>query len=208
MSFASFFSEQAREPNGLFGRLVMSPFFDIGNASLIRLANEIISIQENDRVLEIGFGTGKLISKMANRIERGEIDGVDLSEIMVSVAEKRNRTHIAKGKVRLLHGDFDKTLFQTGYYDKVCSVNTIYFWENPADTAKKIAEILKPKGKIVLGFEGGEQLIQKKLKDDVYHIYSPKEIVSLLLSAGFSNGIDIQSRQFGQTELYCVVATK
>ncbi len=43
----------------------------------------------------------------------------------LSIAEKRNKANIAKGKVRLLHGNFDEIQFEKGHYDKVCSVNTI-----------------------------------------------------------------------------------
>ena len=35
----------------------MSIIFNIGNAKLNRFVNEIMSVQENDHILEIGFGT-------------------------------------------------------------------------------------------------------------------------------------------------------
>ena len=34
MNFETFFSKQARKPTGLFGRLIMSKIFDLGNAVL------------------------------------------------------------------------------------------------------------------------------------------------------------------------------
>jgi len=37
MSFSTYFSEQARKPSGLFGRVVMPIVFDRGNAFLIGL---------------------------------------------------------------------------------------------------------------------------------------------------------------------------
>ena len=50
--------------------------------------------------------------------------------------------------------------------------------------------------------------VQKKLDDGVFHSYSTDDVIQLLLSAGFSNGIDIQSKKLGSSELYCVVAIK
>ncbi|MCD4675588.1 MAG: class I SAM-dependent methyltransferase [Desulfobacula sp.] len=88
MSFSTFFSQQAKKPSGVFGRLVMSAIFNIGNSKLNRFVNEIMSVQENDHILEIGFGTGKLIYEMARQMDQGLIEGVDFSSTMVSIAIK------------------------------------------------------------------------------------------------------------------------
>ena len=55
MSFKTFFSEQARNPSGLFGRVVMSKVFDLGNATLNDFMKQQIEIEENDHLLEIGL---------------------------------------------------------------------------------------------------------------------------------------------------------
>ncbi len=186
----------------------MSAVFDIGNAKLNKFVGELIPAKENDLVFEIGFGTGKLINRLARQIEHGLIEGVDFSESMVAIAEKRNRIHIENGKVRLLLGDFNHLQLETEHYDTVCTVNTIYFWSAPNITARKIADILKPNGKFVVGFEDIEQLKQRKLDDDIFNLYSTSAVETLLLNAGFSNGIDIHNRKFGSSMFNCVVATK
>ena len=112
MSFSSFFSEQARKPSGLFGRFVMSLVFDKGNAFLNSFADELMSVQPNDRILEIGFGTGKLIQRMAKQLQDGLIEGVDFSSTMASIAQKRNQKYIARGIVKLIEGRFDATDFK------------------------------------------------------------------------------------------------
>jgi len=61
MNFSTFFSKQARRPGGLFGRRVMSLVFDKGSAFLNDFVSELMSVQADDRIIEIGFGTGKLI---------------------------------------------------------------------------------------------------------------------------------------------------
>jgi ubiquinone/menaquinone biosynthesis C-methylase UbiE len=204
MNFSSFFSEQARKPKGMFGHVIMSAIFNIGNAKLNELVNKTMSVQDNDHVFEIGFGTGKLIDKMARQIKQGVIEGVDFSEIMVSIAEKRNRAHIATGKVKIKQGDFDEIPLNKEYYNKVCSVNTIYFWKKPEFTARRVAVILKPEGKFVVGFEDK----RRKLDSDVFHLYSKADVKKLLLKAGFSNIYEAKSKQFGSSALNCVVAIK
>jgi cyclopropane fatty-acyl-phospholipid synthase-like methyltransferase len=97
--FKNFFSEQARKPSGLFGRWVMSRIFDRGNAAINDFMKEQLLLQENDPVLEIGFGTARLICEMAKRVNTGLIEGIDLSDTMVAIAKKKNKKYIAEGKV-------------------------------------------------------------------------------------------------------------
>ncbi len=208
MSFSTFFSEQARKPSGLFGRLIMSIIFNIGNAKLNRFVNEIMSVQENDHILEIGFGTGKLIYEMAKQIDQGIIEGVDFSSTMVSIAQKRNKKHIASGKVKILKSNFDKLPYKKEEFTKVCSINTIYFWEEPENTVKKIADILEPGGTFVVAFEDIAQLEQRQLNSEIFRLYSKDDVKDLLLNSGFSNGVSIKSREFGSSVLNCAIAIK
>jgi ubiquinone/menaquinone biosynthesis C-methylase UbiE len=208
MSFSRFFSEQARKPTGLFGRLVMSIIFDKGNANINRFVYELMSVRKDDHILEIGFGTGKLIYKMAKRIDKGLIEGVDFSSTMVSIAQRRNKKHIAKGKVKIIKGDFDEISFQKESFNKACSVNTIYFWPEPENTTKNIADILKPEGMFVVAFEDIAQLEQKQLSNEVFRLYSKDDVKNLLINAGFSKGVSIKSREIGSTVLHCAVAIK
>ncbi len=208
MGFSTFFSEQARKPAGLFGRIIMSLVFDKGNAFLNGFVHELMSVQANDHVLEIGFGTGKLIHEMAAQISEGYIEGVDFSSSMVSIAQKRNKKHIADGRVKILQGNFDAMSFKKNYFTKACSVNTIYFWPKPENTAKKIAELLKPEGKFVVAFEDYKQLKQRNLNRNVFHLYSKNDVKTLLIDAGFSTDVTIESRMRGKSVFHCVAAIK
>jgi len=77
MSFSKFFSKQARKPTGIFGRFFMSRVFEKGNTELNALMYETLSIRENDHVLEIDFGTGTLIKKIAEHLDSGLVEGID-----------------------------------------------------------------------------------------------------------------------------------
>ena len=93
-------------------------------------------------------------------------------------------------------------------FTKACSINTIYFWPKPKYTAKKIAEILRPEGKLVLAFEDIGQLKQRKLNQDVFHLYSKDEVSAFLIDAGFSDNVRILSKKKGNSIFHCVVANK
>jgi ubiquinone/menaquinone biosynthesis C-methylase UbiE len=208
MNFSTFFSKQARKPEGLFGHIVMRLVFDHGNAFLNNFVSDLMSVKTDDRIIEIGSGTGKLIYKMAQNINTGRIEGVDFSSAMVSVARKKNKNSIAKGRVKITEGNFDNMPYKREKFSKACSVNTLYFWPSPVHTAKKISGILKPDGKLLLAFEDIEQLKQRNLNQDVFHLYSKDEVQDLLINAGFSNNVNIVSRKKDNLVFHCVVAKK
>jgi ubiquinone/menaquinone biosynthesis C-methylase UbiE len=208
MTFSNFFSEQARKPDGLFGRMVMSVIFDQGNTFLNDFVNELMSVQVDDRIIEIGFGTGKLIYRMAQQIENGLIEGVDFSRVMVSIARKRNKKNITNKKVKIIEGNFDEMPYKKESFTKACSINTLYFWPEPVQTAKKIVKILEPYGKLILAFEDIKQLQQRKLNQEVFHFYSKDEVEDLLIKAGFSKNVSIVSRKKGKYIFHCAVAIK
>jgi len=208
MRFSTFFSKQARKPTGIFGRFFMSQVFEKGNAELNDLIYENLSIRENDHVLEIGFGTGTLVKKIAEQLDSGLVEGIDFSKSMVAIAQKKNRNHINKGKVRILLGDFDEVSFDDNCFDKIFSVNTIYFWKNPDITISKICRILKPEGKLFIGFHDKSEMEKMPLNRDVFQYYSTHDLTELLSIHGSLNNIDIISKKGKQKTCYCAVGTK
>ena len=208
MNFKTFFSEQARKPSGFFGRWVMSKIFDRGNAAINDFMKEQLLLQENDHVLEIGFGTGKLIFEMAKRVNKGLIEGIDLSETMVAIAEQRNKNYLAQGRVIIRQGDFEETAYNDNRFDKICSANTIYFWPQPDNCIKKILRILNPGGKLILAFEDIKQLESRPLSTYVFQFYHQDEITKLLSRNGFSGSIDMISKEIKSKRYHCAVAVK
>lgn len=208
MNFIDFFSKQAEKPTGLFGKLIMSRIFEKGNAELNTFMKELLSPEETDHLLEIGFGPGKMIKDLAAITKKGKIVGVDFSDAMVSIAQKRNQKHIANGRVKIHHGSFEDLSYNDNVFDKVYTVNTIYFWPDPAKTVRKIKRLLKPGGKLVIAFGDKAQLEKKSLNKEIFRCYSNEEVKDLLENSGFSGNIKIMSRSGKSFLLNCAVALK
>ena len=104
--------------------------------------------------------------------------------------------------------NFDEILYKDNIFTKVCTVNTIYFWSKPENTIKKIASLLKPEGKFVVAFEDYKQLEQRKLNRNVFHLYSKDDVKNILINAGFSTDVGIESRIKGKSVFHCAVAIK
>ena len=203
-----FFSQQARKPTGWFGRFVMPLVFDRGNAFLNGFTEQVLALQPADRVLEIGCGTGKLISRIVSKVQTGCIEGIDFSPAMVALARKRNRKTIARGTVSIVEGDFDGHPYPENHFDAIYSVNTIYFWKNPEQTLDKAMSILVPGGRLVVAFEDRAQLAQRKLSPEVFRLYSADDARRLLESGGMAQQVEIVTREKSKKRFHCAVAKK
>ncbi len=203
---AKILSLQSRKPSGIIGRYLMTKAFNTGNADLNSFVKETLNLQGKDRVLEIGFGTGKLINEMADIITEGVVEGIDISETMLKQASKLNKGHIAKGKVRLKNGECSILPFNSETFDKLCSVNTLYFWEEPSKYFSELFRVINHGGKIVIGFRDRNQLSNLHLDLDIFNTYQD-DVIKLLLDAGFSNGYIVKKEGIPFIS-YCAVATK
>ena len=208
MSFATFFSNQARKPTGLFGRFVASQIFKKGNAEMNAFIYDSLSISEDDHILEIGFGPGELIHAMARRVDSGRVEGVDFSDTMLAIAQRRNRRQIKAGKVKLHLGDFDAMTFDGRRFDTIITVNTVYFWPQPEATIAKMADLLKPGGRLAVGFHEKADMQDSKLSRDVFRFYSTQDMQALLATCGAFEDIEVISRKGKTKTLHCAFGTK
>jgi len=208
MNFSTFFSRQAHKPTGLFGRWVMSSIFDFGNEPLNRFVYSIMAVQAGDHVLDVGCGTGKLIGRIARQTAGCVAEGIDFSASMAAISRRKNGKHIAAGKVRIHEGNVDHLQIPAGSFTKICSVNTIYFWPAPESTIKKMVQLLKPGGMLVLGYEDIAQLKKRRLDTEVFRFYSKDEVETLVRNTVPAFDVTTQSMNIGLSVFHCTVATK
>ena len=204
---SSVLSRQARKPSGIIGRYLMTKVFNAGNFDLNSFAKETLDIKVDDRILEIGFGPGKLIKEMAEIAIKGHVDGVDFSRDMLKEATKVNRQLISKGRVKLHEGDCRTLPFDDDSFDKLCSINTLYFWEEPEKYFLEIFRVVKPGGMVVVGFRDKEQMSKLSLDQNVFSTYTQEDLVLLLTDTGFSRP-RIEKKEGKPFLSYCAVGHK
>ena len=132
-------------PRGLKG-WIAGKVMEFYNHDNNKRAAEILEIQSEDRILEIGFGPGELIELAANQATKGLVAGIDPSETMLKMATRRNRQFINEGRVVLKLGKVTQIPFEDKQFDKVCVVNNFQFWEDYIAGGKEIFRVLKDDG--------------------------------------------------------------
>jgi len=141
---------QFRQPYGFLGQLagfIMAKRPSNIERNLWTL--ELLDLQSDDRVLEVGYGPGVAIERAAEKLTNGSIVGVDHSAAMFSQASRRNSEAIESGRVKLLSGSLSELSAYEACFDKIFSANVIQFWPDPMEFFTRLKAVLKPAGKIL-----------------------------------------------------------
>jgi ubiquinone/menaquinone biosynthesis C-methylase UbiE len=160
---------------------------NLANRQLNNWTIDLLDIKPIDRVLELGFGPGLGIRKVAAIATEGSVAGIDFSELMVRKARKRNAAAISAGRVDLKQGDVSSLPYDDETFDKVIAVQLIYFCQPPHVFLKESQRVLKPGGKIAVSFIAKDDMAKYKFtQTGVFALYTGQGTLKLLTEAGFT----------------------
>ncbi len=113
---------------------------------MVKLSN----VKKDQKVLDVGCGTGLLSLRFLEKADC-YITGIDSSAEMLSIfIEKIKKLALSERVVYKLE-DAKSIEFEPDSFDIVASTITLHHQKNKYPTIKKIYNILKPKGRFVLG---------------------------------------------------------
>jgi len=114
---------------------------------------EMLNAQPGQKVLEIGFGTGHSLIELARAVgPSGKVFGIDLSEKMVEISQKRADQERLDGRFELACGDALHLPYVSESVDGIFMSFTLELFDTP-EIPLVLAEckrVLKPGGRIVV----------------------------------------------------------
>ena len=170
---------QLRKPEGEYA-VQIGEFMNNGNLLINLNAIENLKLNDGAQILEIGMGNGFFVKNILSFGDSVKYSGCDYSEIMVNESLNRNEEFVLNGRAVFFQADAENLPFENESFDKVMSVNTLYFWENPEAFLAEIRRILKPEGRIVIGIRPKRTMEKYPFVKYGFNMFSKDDIVNLL----------------------------
>ncbi|QPH38070.1 class I SAM-dependent methyltransferase [Pedobacter endophyticus] len=187
-------AEQLACPSGEHG-LKIGKMMHASNAGMTHAAIDALNIQKNEAVLEIGHGNGGHINYLLEKNENIAYFGADISSTIINEAKKVNEGALAHGRIHFELTDGTTLPFTDEKFDKVFTVNTIYFWNDPMGYLTEIKRVMRSNGLLVIAF--ADRGFMEKLPFTKYGftLYNLEEVIHLIAVAGFKNVKAIAKRE-------------
>ena len=105
---------------------------------------EYVELPQNPRVLDLGCGTGRLLSRLAEAIPQLAGTGLDFSTEMLDRARQHNRYG---SRLTYVSGSAESLPFDAGEFDGVFSTVSFLHYPRPEAVFSEIQRVLKPGGR-------------------------------------------------------------
>ena len=186
-------ARQLGKPEGEIGRAVAA-YVSEHNAKVNAAAWQRLDLHPRDRILEIGFGNGRLIPPLLALAPELAYTGVDHSETMIAEATAFNRARIDAGRIKLELASVESMPFAAGSFDRAVLINTLYFLPDPARAFAELHRVLRPEGVLVLAGIVPESAAKLPISKHGFRAYSRPKLEEMCRAAGFQT-IDFETHR-------------
>jgi demethylmenaquinone methyltransferase/2-methoxy-6-polyprenyl-1,4-benzoquinol methylase len=137
----------------------------------------------DDRILDVGCGTGFATEGLLDRID--VVHGLDQSTHQLRKAYAK---FDKDGPVRFYRGDAERLPFADGAFDGVWSSGSIEYWPNPVAALREFRRVVEPGDPVlVVGPDAPNTTLFGKLADAIMLFYDEEEADRMFREAGFES---------------------
>lgn len=178
------------KPTGEAGKAMLQ-YMNEEHSALTVWALDRLRYGEADRILDVGCGGGATLKRLAVRSPQGKLSGIDYSPVSVALSAETNAAEIASGRLEVREASVDALPFPDDTFDKVVTIESFYFWEDPAAGLSEIRRVLKPGGSFLLVTEIYERAdFTDEIRENIrkFHMNVPgiPAFERMFANAGFS----------------------
>ena len=149
---------------------------------------ELMQIKRDENLLDAGCGAGWLSRILAQRTPQGRVVGMDISDEMVRHARQKSADY---HNLVFVVGGVDEIPWEPNFFDKAISVESAYYWPDPAKGIRELHRVLHEGGSawILINFfrdNADSHQWAEKLQVPV-HLLSAEEWKRMFRDAGFTD---------------------
>lgn len=172
-------------PSGPEG-LEMADLMNRTNINMTISAIVALELRNNDRLLELGHGNCGHLDKIITQADGVEYHGLETSPLMVQEAKRINFPRFTEESTTFLHYDGNSIPYPETFFDKITTVNTLYFWENPLQLLQEIYRVLKPNGQFTIAFADKEFMLDLPFTKFGFTLYDKNLFTTLIADTDFN----------------------
>jgi len=159
----------------------INPF--IWNEEMRDEAMAELDIEPEDRVLDVGCGTGFATEGLLEHTEH--VYGLDQSAHQL---EKAYSKFGKRGSVQFHRGDAERLPFRDDTFDVVWSSGSIEYWPDPVAGLAECRRVAKPGGQVlIVGPDYPSQKVFQKVADAIMLFYDEEEADRMFEDAGYTD---------------------
>ena len=180
-----------RKPAGKYGELMLDGM-NSRHSKVTEWGLSFLHAEKDAGLLDIGCGGGATLRRLSQIAPLGLISGLDYSDTSVQKSREYNIDLIEEGRVRVIKGSVSSMPFESGSFDGITTVESFYFWPEPAEDLKEVLRVLKDGASFLLiadiygGYDFDMETRENIRKFGLFNP-TPEEFKELLLNAGFSD---------------------
>ncbi len=136
---------QLRQPNGTKG-VEVAEMMNQSNIGMIRHAIDRLDLQEGHRVLELGHGNALHLDYLFRKQQKLTYAGLDIADLMHQEAKRINALAVESRHASFHLYDGRHIPFPENHFDRIFTVNTLYFWDDPQALLLELYRVTAPGG--------------------------------------------------------------
>lgn len=192
---------QFMRPTGRLGRLV-GHLMAVKNRRRNDWVVSLLDVGPTDRVLELGFGPGVDLQRVAARAAKGHVAGIDHSDAMADLARRRNRAAVAEGRVEIVEGSMASLPWPDATFDTAFAINAFQFAGDPLAVVRGIARVLRPGGRLAVAVQPRNKGATAATADEV-----GRRLAALVIDAGLED-VRVERKELRPVPVVCVIGKK
>jgi ubiquinone/menaquinone biosynthesis C-methylase UbiE len=175
---------QLKNPSGEKG-IEMANMMHETNINMTRHSVQNLNITDENNILELGHGNAGHVEFIFEQAENLKYYGLEMSELMFQEARQINRNYVSQKQAFFSLYDGNIIPFQDAFFDKIFTVNTIYFWQDPVKLLLEIYRVLLQNGIFCVTFAEESFMKQLPFTKFEFELYSTEKVEKLIEKTPF-----------------------
>jgi len=177
-------ASQLKHPTGEKG-IEMGNMMNETNINMTRHSIQNLHIESGNTILELGHGNAGHVAFIFDQAENIKYYGLEMSELMFQEARQINRNFVSQKQAFFSIYDGTEIPFEDNLFNKVFTVNTIYFWQEPEKLLSEIYRVLQSKGILCITFAEESFMKQLPFTQFEFELYSTEKAEKLIEKTSF-----------------------